>query len=162
MLIHYTTFDSIRAVLGVSDEELDDATLALPLYHRSLIWDLETISETLDAAYLTALQLAPSGRSAVQQKLVDVVQVYSSYSTAKNLLTSLPLFAPRQITDGRAELERFPDLFAETRAGVEGGLATLRTRLTAVAAQMGLATVAPVERSYTRGVTLAVDPVTGA
>jgi len=162
MLTQFTSYDQIRAVLGVSELELEDATLALPLYHHTLLWDLELISEPLSETYLAALNLAPGGRTAVQQKLVDLVQVYSSYQVSKTLLTSLPYFAPKQVTDGRAETERFTDLFAETRAGVAGSLNQVRARLRSVASSLGLPVTLPSARQFTLGVAPATDPVVGS
>ena len=43
----YAAYDEIRAVLGVSDEELEDATLALPMYEKLLNMELLDISEDL-------------------------------------------------------------------------------------------------------------------
>lgn len=162
MLIQFTSYDQIRAVLGVSELELEDDTLALPLYHHTLLWDLELISEPLSETYLAALNLAPGGRTAAQQKLVDLVQVYSSYQVSKTLLTSLPYFAPKQITDGRAGTERFADVFEVTRNGVAGSLNQVKARLRSLASSMGMPVTLPSTRQYTLGVPPATDPVVGS
>ena len=36
ILTDYTTYDTVRAVLGVAEEELEDATLGLPMYLQQL------------------------------------------------------------------------------------------------------------------------------
>ena len=46
MLTEYTTYEEIRAVLGVADEELEDVVLAQPLFERQLILDLDDINST--------------------------------------------------------------------------------------------------------------------
>ena len=39
-LLTYTTYDDIRAALGVSSDEIEDATLSLSLYELNLTSDL--------------------------------------------------------------------------------------------------------------------------
>ena len=92
-LTDFATYDEIRAVLGVSDEELEDGTLALPMYLKLLQLDFGDIAGTLEAQYLAAKASTPP--SAAEQKLVDVVSVFSAYASSKHLLTSLPRFAPK-------------------------------------------------------------------
>ncbi len=58
-LTDYTSYDEIRAVLGVSDEELEDGTLALPLYLTMLLMEFDDIEPTLDVQY-TDIKALPS------------------------------------------------------------------------------------------------------
>jgi hypothetical protein len=53
-LLDLTSYDQVRAVLGVSDEELTDTTLALPIYWRKLQMDLETVHPDLEALYISS------------------------------------------------------------------------------------------------------------
>lgn len=166
LLNDLTSSDEIRATLGVSDEELPDVTLALPTFVRSLTLDLEDLTPAGDtlSQYLSIWALPAGSRSAVQQRYFDVVQLYSTFHVSKQLLASAPLFAPQRISDGRAELARFADPFADTKAGVLEGFYLARRRLLAAyenltSTVVTTAITAPVLAVSTG---LAVDPVTGA
>ena len=160
-LAHFTTPDEIRAVLGVAPEEIRDEVLLMPMYVRQLQFELSDLGATLESDYLTVAALA--SRSAAQQKLYDVMQVYAPYAIAKILLTSVALFAPRRITDGRAEAERVVDPFEDVRDGVDSTLLVLRDRLVDAAAALGT-TASTLSRTITLSVAtgLAVNPVTNA
>ena len=152
-LIDYTSYDEIRAVLGVSDEELEDSTLSLPMYLTTLTLGLGDIDTTLETQYLTlkaATTLTPK-----EQKLLDVVSVFSAYAVAQHLLTSMPLFAPKRITDGRAETDRVTDPFKDVRLGVNHTYASLKARLSEL-----LEIPVASTRIYFGAVGLAINPVT--
>jgi len=53
MITDYTTYDDIRAALGVESEEISDATLGLTLYSSYLDGELEDIDFTLPTVYQT-------------------------------------------------------------------------------------------------------------
>ncbi len=152
-LIDYTSYDEIRAVLGVSDEELEDSTLALPMYLTALQLQLGDIAETLEDQYQNLKVetfLTPK-----EQKLLDVVSVFSAYAVAQHLLTSMPLFAPKRITDGRAETDRVTDPFEGVRQGVNSMYASLRARLAGM-----LEVPVASTKFYFGAVGLAINPVT--
>ena len=86
-LLDYTSPEDIRAVLGVDDIELSDDTLALSIYEMQVRLDLEDISDSLSDDYLAAAALPSDTRSALEQKLVELTQLFSAYSVSKNLLT---------------------------------------------------------------------------
>lgn len=157
-LIQYATYDEIRAVLGVSDEELEDGTLALPMYVKLLQMDLADIDATLETQY-TAISALPT-KSDLEQKLLDVVSVFSAYAISKHLLTSMPLFAPKTITDGRAEVERVTDPFEGVRVGVNTMYPILRARVLAALGNLGTPITADAARTYFVATGLAVNPVT--
>lgn len=159
-LTDFASYDEIRAVLGVSDEELEDGTLALPMYLKLLQMEFSDISGTLESQYLAA-KAAPSP-SAAEQKLLDVVSVFSAYAISKNLLTSMPLFAPKRITDGRAETDRVTDPFEGVREGVNSYYQMLKLRVSVALEDLGTpVTVAP-SRTYFAATGLAINPVTNA
>lgn len=157
-LTDFATYDEIRAVLGVSDEELEDGTLALPMYLKLLQLDFGDIAGTLEAQYLAAKAL-PSP-SAAEQKLLDVVSVFSAYAISKHLLTSMPLFAPKRITDGRAEADRITDPFEGVRQGVNSMYPVLRGRVLAALEALGTSVTAAVGRTYFSTAGLAINPIT--
>jgi len=157
-LTDFTSYADIRAVLGVAPEEIEDTTLALPLYYKELQFLLGDIEPTLEATYGTLLS-QPSC-TPQEQKVVDVLQVFSAYAVAKSLLTSLPLFSPQRVQDGRAEQQRFNDPFQDLRDGVDSSYLSLLARLKSALEGIGLSPTAAVTRSYFTTSTLATDPVT--
>ena len=161
ILQNYATADEIRAVLGVSPEELEDTTLALPIYVRQLQFDLTEVGGGVEAAYLAVAAKSLSSRSITEQKLYDVTAVYSSYVISRLLLTSLGIFAPKQITDGKASQTRTEDPYKYVREGVEASYATLRSRLLAAYAALGNSVGATPNRTYVTTSPLRVNPVTG-
>jgi hypothetical protein len=163
MITDYTSYAEIRAALGVSSKELPDATLALPLYETILLQDIGDASTTVDAAYLVVAALPSINRTPNQVKLYTAMQAFAAYQTASNLLSALPLFAPQAIKDGRAELARQDDPFAETREGVMSMLSKLRKRLIDAEAVLANAQAVAYTLPYafTSAVGLGTDPVTG-
>lgn len=158
-LLNYTSYDEIRAVLGVSDEEIEDVTLALPLYAQKLGFDLEDISVNLETLYDTAR--SASSPTSAQTKLLNSVQVFSAYAVAKHLLVSASLFAPRRIGDGRAETERVTDPFETLRDDVASAYLSLKERVEAALVGLGEQVGAATSRVYSASAGLPVDNVTG-
>ena len=162
VLSKYATALDIRAVLGVTPEELEDATLAVPLYLRQLQFILADIDPLLESTYLSTV--AVSSKTTVQQKFVDVVQTFCAYAVSKELLTSLSLFAPRRITDGRAEVERVIDPYEDVRDGVDAAYNTLLDRVRTTYAALGNTITTTATRTFplSAAAGLAINPVTGA
>ena len=165
MLTEYVNSSDIRAVLGVSPEELEDATLALPLYETFLVLSLDDVETTLAAAYLVVSAIVFASRTATQKRFHDVCRLFCAYAVARQLLTSLPYFAEWKMQDGRAAKERVKDPYQLTREGVEAGFAALSLRLSQAYSDMTGGTIAARTRTrvtLSRGVGLALDPVTNA
>lgn len=161
-LLDYTSYAEVRAVLGVSTTELPDATLALSLYSMHATLALEDIHESLPTDYTTVSAL-PS-KTAPQQRFVDLVKLYVPYRVAKELLTSLPMFSVKQLSDGRAEFERQADVFADVKDGVDSAISSLKYRLAAVYSALYPAnsvTVAAPTLTMVLSTGLATNPVTG-
>ena len=157
-LTDFTSYADIRAVLGVAPEEIEDTTLALPIYFKELQFLLGDIEPTLEATYGTLL--GQPSRTPQEQKVVDVLQVFSAYAVAKNLLTSLPLFSPQRVQDGRAEHQRFNDPFEDLRDGVDSSYLSLLARLKAALEAINLSPAASTTRAYFATSALTTDPVT--
>ena len=155
----YAAYDEIRAVLGVSDEELEDATLALPMYEKLLNMELLDISEDLPTLYASIT--ANPAATAQEKKLLDVVSVFSAFAISKHLLTSLPLFAPKRITDGRAETDRVTDPFEDVRQGVNFTYGILKGRIQTLLLAIEGVSSQPAARVYSSSAGLYVNPVTG-
>lgn len=160
-LTQFTTAVDIRAVLGVSPEEITDATLASPMYLRQLQFVLADIDAGLEADYLAIAAL--SSRSAAQQKLFDVMQVFAPYAIARVLLPSMPIFAPRRITDGRAEMERVVDPYKDIKDGIEAGFNDMKERLMDAYEALGNTLTISIPTSvWVAASPRGVDPVTGS
>lgn len=160
MITNYTTYDEIRATLGVSDEEIEDITLALPIWNTNLDFALDEFSSVLVSTYEMIAAKPELSRTATEKKVYAGTRLYATYIIADDLLKSLPMFSFKRLTDGKAEAERF-DAWKDTKQGVQNGLAAIKLRLELA---LGLvATYTPPVRNTFRFVTstgLAVNPIT--
>lgn len=120
----FTTYAEVRAALGVSEEEIDDATIETGLYQVSLQEDLLALDPTIFAHY-TVLDSDPDSQSALQQRFYGLTRLYATYCVAFHLLDSVNLFGYLKVTDGRAEVQRAKDAFATLRANITA----MRTRV---------------------------------
>ena len=121
MLEPFTTNAEVRATLGVTDEELEDETLDLPIYETGLRFELGEIGDVandgaLADAFDTIALLSESDRTSVQRRLYDAVILFSPFAVASHLKTAVPLFAAKAVTDGKAGVTRhaespFKDMF---------------------------------------------------
>jgi hypothetical protein len=115
MLTPYTSNDEVRATVGVTADELPDATLELEIYEKVLKMELDAIGGDAgnDGDLITAFKLieavAESQRSKVQARVYDAVILFSPFAVALHLETAVPLFAPKAITDGKAGLTRYSE-----------------------------------------------------
>lgn len=105
LITDYTSYDEVRAALGVSVDELDDTQLDLPLYVNGLEIDLEDIHVNLPTTYQTVL--TQSIQSEDEQRFLKAAKMFATYAVARQLSNTLPLFSPEQITDGKAAVKRF-------------------------------------------------------
>lgn len=162
-LLDYTTADDIRAVLGVSSDELEDATLSLAVYEYSLIGELEDVSLTLISGYASIKDTDVEGMNEVESRFYRGTRLFSTYVVARNLLSSLPLFSPKEISDGKATQVRFAqDPYKETIKRVEQLYERHKERLVTALAAFSLSTAAPATvRPYLVVSSPNSDPVTG-
>lgn len=158
MITTYTTYDDIRAVLGVSDDELEDDTLSLEVYDNALTVELEDIDLDLPATYAAL----PTTLTAAQQRFQTATRLFATYSVAKQLSSALPLFGPKDISDGKATVSRFSDSpYKEVIKRIEAEYEKSRTRL-----EKAYATANSSSYSLTIPTFLSVaspneDPITG-
>src|SRR4051812_45297778 len=108
-LTPFTTNEQVRSVLGVSEDELIDETLNLPIYELNLRYELGEVSGSLAADFVTIAALDETTWTDKQKGFVDAVKLFSPYAVSVQLETSLPLFSPKEITDGKASLVRYTD-----------------------------------------------------
>jgi len=161
LLTQYTSYDDIRAALGVAPEEITDDVLGLTSYEQILTFDLYDITPAIGSYYLA---LPGSGLTADQERFQDLMQVYAAYVIAQHLLTSLPMFGPQSIRDAKTEIQRISDPYKATREGVIAFYGLMRARL--LAAYLVLVPAAPISSAAVfnpmAAIPLGTDPVTGA
>ena len=118
-LVEFTTHDDIRAALGVSNDELEDSTISLSIYEFNLKKELRELSPVASSVYATAAALPEGGRTAEQTQYFESVRLFATYAVAKHLCSALPLFSPKEKSDGKASAARYStDPYKTTIASV--------------------------------------------
>ena len=111
-MLDYTSYEQIRAVLGVSSHELSDETLGLELYSNLLMVRLMSITGTIagtTASLLTLVQgiKMKASPTTEEQMLAALVPPLATYMVAEACLSGLSLFALKSETDGESIQTRF-------------------------------------------------------
>ncbi len=160
-LTDFTDYDSVRAVLGIAPEELEDATLALPIFYIRLSEDIRDLSVTMEADYLAAKTIISP--AADETRFINLMSAYSAYRVAAYELGPLPLVAFKTLKDQAAEADRVSNPFKEIAEDVISSLNYIQGKLLAAYGVIspGNPAPTPTARVWVSGVGLAVDPVTG-
>ena len=163
-LADLTTCDEVRAVLGVSDDEIEDRTILLPVYAYNLEAELRGVSATLISRCASVRAKAEAERSDNETWLLKMASTVATYVVAKNLTTSLPMFSPKEISDSKASIARFAqNPYADTIAAILKQYEVARGRVTDALA--ALETVNARRFNYVPNLMRAAggtDPVTGS
>ncbi len=159
MLIDYTSYDNIRAALGVSDDDLPDTVLSLSLYEGVLTQEFESVDLTVETLYATTEALASP--TAEEIRFLSACDMFATYAVAKQLTASLPLFAARQMTDGKAQVSRFDNPYKDVITQVIGQYDAAKARLMSTFAVLNSSTAPVVAKTYFAVLSPSVDPVTG-
>ncbi len=160
-LTDYTTYDEVRAVLGVAEEELEDVTLALPIYETLLEEDLADLSPNMEANY-TAVKGLPTP-SPNETRFLRLISAWSAYRVAIHLLSPLAMFGPKVIESDKDKEERIQDPYAALREQVPVAANVLKGRILALYAILfpGESQPVPVDVISVVVVGLGTDPITG-
>jgi len=158
-LTDYTTYNDIRAAIGVSLDDIDDATLGLGLYADYLETELEDINIDLPTTFATTK--ADPTPTAAESRFLQACRLFATYAIAKQLTSSLPIFAAKQMTDGKAAMTRFDNPYKEAIASVNQQYDKMRNRLTQALAAVGTSTETATSLVFVSVVSPSVDPVTG-
>lgn len=162
-LIDYTTYDEVRAALGVSDDELADETLELPVYSTGVEEDLYVVSRTLTETYRGIEGKEEDDRSAAEARVYRLVRSFSTYSAARQIGTALPMFSPKSLSDGKASMSRFSgEPYKDVLKGLTEQFDLVRGRLILALEDLSSSTTTPRLKSLLTNVGSAYDPVTGA
>lgn len=162
-LVDLTTCEEVRAVLGVSDDEIEDRTILLPVYEYNLEAELRGVSATLISRCDSVRAKAEADRTDNEKWLLKMASIFATYAVAKNLTTSLPMFSPKEISDSKASIARFAqNPYADTIASILKQFDVAKGRVTA--ALTAIETVNARRFSYVPNLMRAAggtDPVTG-
>ena len=125
-LTDFIELAEVRAVLGVSEYELTDETLGLPIYSRGIERTLRGISDGTNNL-LTIFDTASASSDDDDLYLADQIRQLVVYSTAAMCLSGLSLFAPKSTSDGKATETRFSSeaAFKDVAANVNAALTSI-------------------------------------
>ncbi len=156
----YTTPDEVRAVLGVAPEELEDATILLPIYETQLIEDIYDLGPTLAADYAT---IKAGAQTPQTTRFVNLVNTWACYDLAQQLLPATPMFAPKTITSDKDTAQRVEDPYALLQERIDSAMSRFEERILALYAILmpGNPAPVPIDRVMVVDVGLSVDPITG-
>lgn len=163
-LSDYTSYSDVRAALGVGTKEITDDTLALSLYEDSLMVILEDIGDSFLDDLQTLKSEDEGTLTKTQRNLLRLSRLFATYAVAQHLTSTLPLFSPQQITDGKAAFSRFSDdPYTKTVEKVVGLFQQYQTKLdeaySAYKSTSSRTNVTPVLLAISSPST---DPVTGS
>lgn len=154
--------DEVRAALGVSDVELEDATLNLPFYAIGLKSGLERVSKTLPASFSAIAEIAETDRTDQQNRLYESVRLYSIYFVAKQAGGALGLLSVKSLTDNKANFSRFSDSpYESVMESIDAALSAAKIGLQEVLAEMSNDAVRAYNPVGFFAVKRLYDPVTG-
>ena len=162
MLTDYTTYDDVRSALGVSSDELEDVTLALESWDNHLRFELEDISLALPASYAAVVLIPQASRTDEQERLYRATRLFSTLAVARAMTASLPLFGPKDISDGKATVSRFADApYKAVTSRIEKQFEQAKGRLESAWAAISATAATAVARPYLGVSRPSTDPVTG-
>lgn len=162
MLTDYTTYNDIRSALGVSVDEIDDSTLLLEMHDNHLRFELDEVNANLASAYATVVAIASMSRTAAQAKLYRATRLFATSAVANSLAGSLPMFGPKDISDGKATVSRFADApYKSVIKAVQGQYGINRDRVKQAYAELSSSSSTTTVRSYMSAARPVTDPVVG-
>ena len=159
-----SSYAEVRAILGVSEEEIEDAELAIPAWSTEVMFRVLDLSSVAESTYTTIAAKLEADRTEIEQRFYLVFRLFCSYLFAEVLFSTLPMFAYKQTTDGKAEVTRFESLDTVER-GIAAGVNTARLRLRQIMTNMGLESSGSISRPVLNMVvssTLGTNPVTNS
>ncbi len=162
MLTNYTSFDSVRAVIGISSRIFPDTSLSNEIYVLDLRLRLTAAGQSvlltanLDRDYLLLTGVLPP----VAQNFHNAVRLFSAHAVAFKALTALPEMSPTHINVNKAASLKKEKVAVEGLV-IRDYMTYRRLLIVAYAAFLNLSV--PLEFQPNIGVasTLDFDPVTG-
>jgi hypothetical protein len=169
VITDFTSYGEVRAALGVSDEEVKDEVIGLPMYGNHLAMEFSQVEDELDltddleSVHTTLAAVALGTRTKVQKRALASLSLFATYAVARHLGTSLAMMAPKSIGDGKALMARFSDSpYKSTLAQVEAQYEKARTALATALAALNSTSTTQVTTVFFGVASPASDPVTGS
>ena len=144
-------FDNVRAVCGLSSDELTDNELSLSMYASSLELALDSLDVTgYNPIKDTFLDLDEDDDAV----LYNQVHLFSTYQVAMDACVSLSIKAPKSLSDSKVSYSRWSDKssFENTIQAIKAKLGQLKNDLEGATAE-ALPLLSAIKP--------ATDPVTG-
>lgn len=159
----YTSYNAIRYTIGLSYDELPDATLADEIYQNVL--SLATLEVTLPSVlgagtfsviFAAITAIAEASRTVPQQKFYDLARLFATYVVADEVCTSLSM-SIKMIGDSKSSITRFsPEAaFKDTVKAIKEKLLSIKAQIEGI----GSTTVTSLPYSYV--IVPDIDPITG-
>jgi hypothetical protein len=123
----YCSCAQVRAILGVSIEEVSDAIIELPLYSLTLSEELYDIGPSFETNY--AIVKALPSPTIAQARFLLLADAYASYKVAFSLLGALPMFAPKDQGDNKTTMARVADPFKNLKENIVQATNYMKSRL---------------------------------
>lgn len=158
-ITEFTTYDDVRAAIGVSSDDIADETLALDLYAEYLDVELEEVADGVSAMYATCRSAdTPSDD---QTAFLKATRLFAVFAVAKQLTASLPLFAAKQVSDSKATVQRFDNPYRDTIKNVGDQYSRMKTRLLRAFQGLSASSSTSTAKVYFAVVAPSTDPITG-
>lgn len=162
MLADYTTYADIRSALGVSSDDIEDETIALETWDHHLQFELEEVNAGIPAGYAAVVAVTAASRTAAQAKMYRATRLFSTLAVANALAASLPMFGPKDVSDGKATVSRFADSpYKATVSKVKEQYGVAKERLKGAWAELNASSSTTSARKYLSVASPSTDPVVG-
>jgi hypothetical protein len=157
----YTTPASVRAIIGVSDDEIDDITIENSIYSNLLDEAFYDLSPTMEADYATTKASIPL--NANQVRFVRLIETWAGYTVAGFLMTSMEMFAPQIIKSDKDEVARVSNPYVNVETNIKQITRSLANRILNLYPVLFPTHLVPDPVKYINVVATSapVDPVTG-
>lgn len=162
-IVDFTTYLDVRAALGVSSEEIEDAEIETDTNRTILAEAYDSLNSGILPAWV-ALPEDEESRNASELRFGRLVRLFATYAVANQLLNSVELFGFLKVADGRASTERTQLAFDKLRTNVQALLARVGSKLLDAYGALVPTAVIPAAStmSFAAAVGVAVDPVTNS
>ena len=165
----YTSYAEVRAALGVSEEEVGDGVLGLPMYGSHLATEMTDLADTLsltediDVTYAAIKIIAEDALTKQQKRVLATTQLFATYAVARHLGTALAMMAPKSIGDGKALMSRFADSpYKSTLSNVETQYEKAKGALGKALANLNSTSAVSINTTFMGISSPSVDQVTGS
>jgi hypothetical protein len=151
----YTTTDAVRGAIGLTPNDIPDASLIDQQLALELEADLSVWLPTHAALYAAGIA---SGAASADKLKAAYINLYAQWFCASSVVTQMTLGIPMMVSDGKSELQRFTSLDLDAlMERVVGRRDLYRNKLAEGEGQAAVLSVSIMQAGVP-----AYDPVTGA